>query len=75
MRRPERGAIVAAMDGEIFWSILAWGLVIGGAVLSGAIGYYWFVVLPKRLVPDPVAAPTSQSSARSQGEVGGPAWR
>jgi len=72
MRGSPRGSIVAVMDGEIFWSILAWGLVIGGGVLSGAIGYYWFVVLPKRLVPDPVAAPTSQSS---QGEVGGPAWR
>jgi hypothetical protein len=64
------------MDAEIFWSIVAWGLVLGGAALSGAIGYYWFVILPKQLVPGPAAtAPESASQSRSQGEVRGPAWR
>jgi hypothetical protein len=34
-----------------FWAIVANAMVIGGAVAGGALGFYWFVVLPASLPP------------------------
>jgi hypothetical protein len=53
------------MDGAIFWSIVSWGVLLGLGALGGFVGYYWFVVIPHRLVPGP-AGTRSGSSATTR---------
>ena len=64
------------MNGEIFWSIISWGVLLGLGALGGFVGYYWFVVIPHRLVPGPAASASESVAQTSAGaEVRGPAWR
>jgi len=39
---------------ETFWAIVCWAVVIGMGLLTGFIGYYWFVAIPDRVHPRPV---------------------
>jgi hypothetical protein len=75
MRAAPVSRIVAVMDGEIFWSIISWGVLLGLGAIGGFVGYYWFVVLPQRLVPGP-AASSSKSAPPTPGQAAdrGPAW-
>ena len=34
---------------EWFWTIVCFAIVVGGAVLGGAVMYYWFVEIPRRV--------------------------
>jgi hypothetical protein len=64
------------MDGAIFWSIISWGVLLGLGALGGLVGYYWFVVIPHRLVPGPAATTSASAPPTPAGaEVRGPAWR
>ena len=33
---------------ELFWTLVCYAVVAGGAVLGGLVGYYWFVEIPRR---------------------------
>jgi hypothetical protein len=37
------------MDVELFWAIVCNIVVIGGALLGGALFYFWFVTVPDRV--------------------------
>jgi hypothetical protein len=33
---------------ELFWTLVCYAVVLGGAVLGGLVFYYWFVEIPRR---------------------------
>jgi hypothetical protein len=33
---------------ELFWTLVCYAVIIGGVVLGGLVGYYWFVEIPRR---------------------------
>jgi hypothetical protein len=33
---------------ELFWTLVCYAVVAGGAVLGGLVFYYWFVEIPRR---------------------------
>jgi len=37
------------MGVETFWTIVVYGFILGTGALVGAVGWYWLVVVPRRV--------------------------
>ena len=55
---------------ELFWTLVCYAVVAGGAVLGGLVGYYWFVEIPRRELGTSSGYCTGSDAAKTVG----PGW-